>query len=189
MEEAQVQEVLRRTGERYGELYAERRRYSERALRQHLEERILPGIALYQVLLEDVGAREAAMEIVDEVFWEWGISSRRAPERAGRLPLFYWLIRFMMKPMMRWGFPEQGWETEWVEVSGDVIAFDISRCFYLDVLEQYGVPELTAQYCRLDDLIAEDLSPYVRWNRRRTLGRGDECCDFRFERVKREERG
>ena len=105
------------------------------------------------------------------------------------MPVFYWLMRLMVKPLMRRSFPEEGWETDWVEVSGERIAFNMKRCFYLDVLEEYGVPELTPQYCRLDDLIYEGLSPYVRWARAKTLGRGDEFCDFCFERVRRRVRG
>jgi hypothetical protein len=61
----------------------------------------------------------------------------------------------------------------------------MKSCFYLDVLENYGLPELTVLYCWLDDLIYEGVSPYVRWARKQTLGRGDACCDFRFERVGR----
>jgi hypothetical protein len=86
---------------------------------------------------------------------------------------------------MRSSFPPQGWDTEWVEVSSQAVAFNLHRCFYVDVLTEYGAAELTPFYCRLDDLIYEDVSPHVRWDRTKTLGRGDDCCDFRFTRVRR----
>jgi hypothetical protein len=105
--------------------------------------------------------------------------------RLGRLPFFYGLLRALIRPVMRRSFPASGWETEWVEVSGQALAFNMRSCFYLDVLEGYGAPELTKYYCAMDDLIYDGVSPHVRWARTRTLGRGDECCDFRFERVRR----
>lgn len=185
--EARARETIQKTQHRYQALFAERKQYSERALRKHLEENILPGVALYQTLLGDEDMRERAEELVEAVFRAWGTSSRQSIEPMGRLPFFYGLLRVMVKPMMRLNFPEPGWEMEWVEVSGQEISFNMKSCFYLDVLEGYGLPELTAQYCWLDDLIYEDVSPYVRWARKRTLGRGDACCDFRFERVEREE--
>ena len=80
-------------------------------------------------------------------------------------------------------YPEEGWDIEWLDVSGEQIAYTINRCFYLDVLLEYDVPELTAQYCRVDHLIYEGLSPHAKWARKGALGRGDDCCDFRFERV------
>lgn len=183
--EQKAREILQAAAERHEDLYAERKQYGIRALRNHLEQNILPGIALYQTLLGDPDTQQRAMRLVEAAFGEWVALNRRRMEWLGRLPIFYWLMRAAIKPMMRWEFPEEGWETEWMETSGEAIAFNMRSCFYLDVLESHGVPELTAQYCRADDLVYEDVSPYVRWARTRTLGRGDECCDFRFERVRR----
>ena len=177
-------EIVSKAGDRYNDLYAGRKQYDNRALRQHLAEGILPGIALYQTLLEDPDTQQASLDLVEAALAEGAASSRRSMELLGRLPLYYWLMRVVIKPFMRLNYPAEGWETEWVETSGDEISFNMTRCFYLDVLAEYGVPELTALYCKMDDLVYEDVSPDVKWDRKRTLGRGDDCCDFRFERVR-----
>jgi hypothetical protein len=178
-------EIVRRAADRYGDLYAERKQYENRALRQHLEGNILPGIALYQTLLDDPDTQQRSMDLAEAAFTAWAAPNRRFMERLGRLPFFYGLMRALIKPMMRRNFPAEGWETEWVEASGEALAFNMTRCFYLDVLVEYGAPELTALYCKMDDLVYEDVSPHVKWDRKHTLGRGDECCDFRYERVRR----
>jgi hypothetical protein len=183
---AKASEITSKAGDRYNDLYAERKRYDNHALRQHLAEGILPGIALYQTLLDDPGTQQRSLDLVEVALTEGAAARRRSMERLGRLPVYYWLMRGGIKPMMRLNFHAEGWETEWVETSGDALAFTMTRCFYLDVLEGYGVPELTALYCRMDDLVYEDVSPYVKWDRKHTLGRGDDCCDFRFERVRRQ---
>ena len=54
------------------------------------------------------------------------------------------------------------------------------RCFY--VLSSYGAEELTALYCQTDDLPYEALPPTITWQRTGPLGRGDECCAFRWTR-------
>jgi hypothetical protein len=164
---------------------AEKEPPAHRALRQHLEENILPGVALYRALLADEDTRDRAEQLIEGAFRAWAESGRRSMARLGRLPFFYGLLRVLIRPVMRLNFPAPGWETEWVEVSGQALAFNMKRCFYLDVLEGYGVPELTRYYCAMDDLIYEGVSPHVRWARTKTLGRGDECCDFRFERARR----
>jgi hypothetical protein len=186
LDETKARGVVQKAKKRYGDLYANRERYSNRALREHLEENILPGVALYQTLLEDEDTRERAAQLVEGAFRALASSSRQVMGRLGRLPVFYWLLRIMVKGIMRVKFPEEGWEIEWVEIGGSEVSFNIRRCFYLDVLEGYGVPELTAQYCLMDDVIYEGVSPYVKWAREKTLGRGDACCDFRFERVGRQ---
>jgi hypothetical protein len=182
--EAQAREIIQEARTRFADLYALRKRHDHRALRQHLEENILPGVALYQTLLNDKGTRANAMELTETAFTGMGAAGRRRMERLGRLPFFYGLMRVLTKPIMRLNFPTEAWRTEWLEVSDNQIAFNLHSCFYLDTLQEYGVPELTAQYCRLDDLTYDGVSPHVRWTRTRTLGRGDDCCDFRFERVR-----
>jgi hypothetical protein len=178
-------EIVSKAEERYNDLYAGRERYDNRALRQHLAGSILPGIALYQALLDDPDTQQRSMGLVKAVCTEWAVSNRWFVRRLGRLPMCYGLMRAAIKLVMRVSFPAEGWETEWVEISGDEISFNMTRCFYRDVLEEHGVPELAAQYCRMDDLVYEHMSPDVKWDRKHTLGRGNDCCAFRFERVRR----
>ena len=182
--ESKAGEVVRAARERYRELYAGRERHDNRALRRHLEENILPGVALYRALLADPETGERAMPLFEVAVEAWAASQRKSLEWLARLPVYYWLMRLVIKLMMRSNFPEAGWETEWVQANGQALAFNMKSCFYLDVLGAYGVPELAIQYCRMDDLIYEDLSPHVRWVRQGTLGRGDRHCDFRFERIR-----
>jgi hypothetical protein len=181
---ARAAEIVQAARTRYGELYAERSRHENRALRRHLEESLLPGIALYRVLLADPETQEKALPLLEAVLEAWGLSRRKSMEFVGRLPIFYWLMRATVKMMTERDYPREGWDIDWLEVSRDEIRFDISRCFYMDVLAEYGAPEMARAYCRVDDLIYDGISPYASWERTRTLGRGDDCCDFRFVRVK-----
>ena len=184
LDKAEAGEIVQAAGALYGDLYVERTRHTNRALRRHLEDSLLPGIALYRALLADPDTMERALPLFEAVMEAWGLSRRKSMETVGRLPIFYWLMRATVKMMTERDYPPEGWDIEWVEVSRDEIRFDISRCFYMDMLVAYDAPELARAYCRTDDLIYDGISPYARWERTRTLGRGDDCCDFRFVRVK-----
>jgi hypothetical protein len=181
---AKSQQIIQKTNDRYAQLFTERKLYPQRALQQHLDGNIIPGIALYQALLADKDTLADADKVIDIVFQDWGITSRRRMEQIGKLPFYYGLLRRVAKRIMRKNFPEQGWDIQWLEVSDEEIAFNMHRCFYLDVLTEYGVPQLTPYYCQIDDLIYADHSPRVIWARTKTLGRGDDCCDFRFVNTK-----
>lgn len=63
----------------------------------------------------------------------------------------------------------------------------MTGCFYLDQLTQLGAQELTPDYCRVDDLLYEGVSPGITWHRTTVLAAGGERCDFRFERPTRRE--
>jgi len=171
MDEASARRLLMLVQARYDELYSTRTRFSHSALRMHLEDNILPGLALYQVLRGEGQSEEAALKSVERLFEAAMEPRRRQTAMIGRLPIFYHLTRGSTRWIMDRNFPAEGWDTEWVEVSSKVVAFDIRRCFYLDTLTAYDAPELTPVFCNLDDFM---------------YGRGDDCCDFRFYRATRQ---
>lgn len=173
-------DLMERVEARYAALYAARTHYDQPALMQHLEDNILPGLALYQSLREDGHHQEAALKTVERLFAVSMRSRRNQLARLGSLPFFFTLLRLTVRRIMAHSFPAAGWKVSWLHEGRGVVGFDLHSCFYLDVLTGYGAPELTPVFCRLDDLMYEGLWPGVRWQRTGTLGRGDACCDFRF---------
>ena len=182
----QTSALIQHARMQYQPLYKNRKDYSNKALQKHLEDSILPGIAIYQSLLAFGSSKEEALGIMEAVFREWSKPMRRRVEILGRLPFYYGMLRLLIKPILRSNFPEKGWKIEWKEHNQDRTAFDMKSCFYLDVLTEYEVPELTPMYCLMDDLVYDRASPYIKWDRTKTLGRGDDCCDFQFIRIKPE---
>ncbi len=167
--------------EKYNQLMAQRPRFSHPALRMHLEGNILPGLAIYQVLRDELGDPAAAQAETEQILAA-NFIPRRKPlwQMLGLLPQPFRLMRPAMRWIMRFGFPAEGWETEWVEDNEQRIGMDISRCFYLDVLTALGAPELTRTFCALDDHDAQLMPPGIVFERSATLGRGQTCCDFRY---------
>jgi hypothetical protein len=175
--EAEAARLAARVQARFEKLYAERPRFAQRALRDHFENSILPSLALYQVLREEL-EQEAALAEVDRLFENsFGQPAKFMPY-LGYLPNPFELLRLLGRLSLQNNFPPQGWELEWVEDSEQTFAFNMHTCFYLNVLTAYDAPELTPACCRVDDLMFEALPASVRWERTKTLGRGDDCCDF-----------
>lgn len=52
------------------------------------------------------------------------------------------------------------------------------RARYHDTCVEHGCPELCPCFCDSDDIAYDDLHPKLVWHRTKTLGRGNECCDF-----------
>ena len=168
---------------RYEALYNERPHFTHPALRWHLEQKILPGLALYQVLSKESNDQDAVLAEVGSLLVLGLRVFTKFVNMYRYLPLPFAIRRQILRASLL-AFPQQGWDIDQIEQSERSFAFTIHRCFYLDVLTAYDAPELTALYCRLDDLLYATLSPSIRWERTKTLGRGDDCCDFRWSRVK-----
>lgn len=180
--QAEAATLAARAQERYDELHAHRPRFTHRELRQHLEKNILPGLTLYQVLRETEPPKDqdAVLREMEALFEAAFGPSARVMSVLRYLPDPFRMFRRLALWALRAGFPPQGWDIEWVENNDRCLAFDIRRCFYLEVLTAYGASELTSLYCKMDDLMYEDLPPAITWERTKTLGQGDDRCDFRW---------
>lgn len=178
--EAEAERLVALAQARYDELYAGQPRPASRALRFHLERSMLPGLALYQTLLEEGDDREQALAEMEHVMAVTSEPLRRSMALLARLPDPFAVFRRVEPWVVRLGFPPEGWEMEPVEEGEDCIAFNVRRCFYLDTLRSYGAPELTPVYCGGDDVVFPALAPSITWERTMTLGRGDDYCNFRW---------
>ncbi len=168
---------------RYEDYYSRRLPVQHPALQMHLTRNILPGLALYQTLLEETPDQPTALAEVDRLVRRRLVKTDLY-QQARLLELMpdpFPLLRFGNRWALAHNFPPQGWEIEWIEDSDRCVAFNITDCFYLKVLSEYGAPELTPYFCANDDQLYGNMSR-ISWERTKTLGRGDECCDFRFSR-------
>jgi L-2-amino-thiazoline-4-carboxylic acid hydrolase len=169
---------------RYDELYAHRPHFALPALREHLETGILPGLALYQTLSQELGDSEAALAELDSLFEAWlqHAPMQKQVQLLKYLPDPFAALRVANRLVLKKSFPPEGWTIEWIEDNNNCVAFNIHDCFYLKVLTVYGAPELTSHFCRGDDLLYGNL-PGISWERNLTIGRGDPICNFRFCRA------
>jgi hypothetical protein len=168
---------------RYRDLYATHDLPQNSFLKWHLTEGILPGLAFYQVLRESGEPRESALAIIDHAFGQLFSDNVRKMKRLGRLPFIFPFLRRFIKPAMR-KYPPEGWNMEWIQNDRTAIRFNMKSCFYHDVLSRYGAPELTASFCRVDDLTYENMSSALSWQRTMTIAGGYAVCDFCFARAK-----
>jgi len=169
---------------RYRDLSANHDLPQNSFLKWHLIEGILPGLAFYQVLRESGESQENALATIDRAFESLFFDNVKKMKKFGRLPFIYHFLRLFIKPAMR-PYPAEGWKIEWIQNDKSAIRFNMKSCFYHDILSKYGAPELTASFCRVDDLTYENMSPALSWQRTMTIARGDAYCDFCFIRAKK----
>ena len=98
-----------------------------------------------------------------------------------KLPGAYALFR-LATPLALWaGYSRAGFELRWRERGRHAVAFDVTRCLYVDIFRRYGALELVPVFCAVDDYWYEQLRPVIGWHRTTTLATGGRCCDFRYE--------
>ena len=145
---------------------------------RHLESQILPGIAAYETL-QTVMPKEQALQTVH------GYVERRAWRLKKifvgllHIPGLYRKIPSVFAEQTSKLFgPAAGFAATELQTTGGVWRIDMTKCPYHDACVQYGCPELCHCFCDSDDITYDGMHPKLLWHRTKTLGRGDDRCDF-----------
>lgn len=76
--------------------------------------------------------------------------------------------------------PKVGFSSKDHFLSKTEIRFNMKKCPYNDACTKYGCPEIVRGFCDADDICYGNMHPKISWDRTKTLGYGDDVCDFRF---------
>ncbi len=145
---------------------------------EHLESQIMPGIAIYEVL-QTVVSKEEALQLIHGYVNAHAQNYHTLFRRLLKLPgLYRTMPGIFAKAVMEKFGPAAGFRFVTHQSTNDVIRFDMLRCPYHDACAQYNCPELCRCFCDSDDITYDGLHPKLVWHRTKTLGRGDDCCDF-----------
>jgi hypothetical protein len=154
----------------------------DRANRDNLKQRILPGLSIYHAMLEENGDQAEVLTEVDSLFRAAFFTRRiQGIKLINQLPDPFPVVKPLLKMMTKKAYIPGAQEI--IADSADCFALNVYRCFILDTLAEHGAKELTVLFCNTDDWLAEVL-PSIGWERTKTLGRGDNLCDFRWRRLK-----
>jgi len=149
-------------------------------LRAHLAFSVLPGAAIYRAMRERGWDADAAADSVTHALAAMAAPRHRVLQRLTRRDRGRRLFMAAARRSLR-AFPPPGWQATWVERSASRVAFDMTRCFDLDMLRQLDAEAIAPAYCAVDDVLYADLCPELCWARSGTLATGAPRCDFRFE--------
>ncbi len=138
----------------------------------------ISGLAAYETL-QTVMPKEEALNTVHRYV------EKRAENMCGKLkgllhiPCLYRIVPALFTKGMRKMFGEKaGFKSVERQTDGGVWRVDMLKCPYNDTCIQYGCPELCHCFCDSDDITYGHMHSKLIWQRTKTLGRGDDCCDF-----------
>lgn len=150
---------------------------NDKMLAGHLKRSILPAIAFHSALTGHGCEKKDSAERIRSSVINDAKSSASFFQVLGKIPFFFSLMRVMVKKGIQLNYGKSGWDFVWKRDDPEAIVWDCRRCFYADVFQKYGMPELTEIFCESDDVVYGNI-PGVRWGRTKTIGKGDTICDF-----------
>ena len=146
--------------------------------RQHLRRQILPGIAAYETL-QTVMPQDEALLTVHGYLEQYAARAHRLITALLRIPGLYRLVPGVFVKSTRTAFGSAaGFAVTEIKADKTTWRIDMIKCPYNDTCIKYGCPELCRCFCDSDDISYAGLHPKLLWHRTKTLGRGDDRCDF-----------
>ena len=77
-------------------------------------------------------------------------------------------------------YSEDEFKVEFLQADEAILAFDIHKCFYFEIFQKNNMPELGPIQCSFDIVMANPLKRWIRFERKRKIADGDDCCTFRY---------
>lgn len=137
-------------------------------------------LALEMMLEEKGKSREESEKVVIEAMHRFIEPSVKSMRRLSSLPCFVLLLKKLM-PIKFSHVAGHGWEIDFPECDKNTFAMTMHRCIFFDIFSKYGRPELTKDFCQVDNILYGSL-PKVRLSYSERIGEGGKKCDYVFER-------
>lgn len=147
---------------------------------------IYPTIAIYTAFQKFGFTKEQVLQDIERVILATGNSTKNAFAKIGILPIFFALFKKMCYTSTKTSYVKPYFHMKWADCGKDKIAWECSKCHYHDEFVRYNCSELTKIFCRLDDVMYGSI-PTAKWTRTKTIGDGDEICNFCFIKTKKSE--
>ena len=170
-------DIWKRAGEKLDKIYAEHQGLPK-GVAAHTDGNIFPSAAIYLSMKEKDPKK--AFEVMR-------VSMKANSEKAGaslaksaRFPGFTRFFLAMWGPVAKKSFGETaGFKNVFYPKKKGEFAMDITQCPYHTYLTELGCPEINRLFCD-NDIYCYGNIPGLEFIRTKTIGNGDELCDFRL---------
>lgn len=172
--------IIASSWERFDALCAEDSDESE-AVRKHTRSQIYPAIAVFESMVAEGISRDDAAQLILDFYITRAQKTAKAIQGLLKIPGLYKAVPkiFLMAVQKIFG-PDAGFKAKHYENTEGCFRMDMLECPYMNICKKYGCTEIVPAFCASDDVAYSNMHPRLIWGRTKTLGRGDDCCDFQL---------
>ncbi|MSS77117.1 L-2-amino-thiazoline-4-carboxylic acid hydrolase [Anaerococcus sp. AGMB00486] len=141
-------------------------------------------IAIYKTLKEK---EIDSLEKTGNIFNETEVYPRaKFLRKIMKIPYIYLLVPKIIEKIVKTSYRQspEGFQIEFVKADRNLCQFNIKQCIYYNYCKKYEVAEFCDIFCSGDDVSGAALKPNIIFERKNTLARGGEYCDF-YYRIKK----
>ena len=178
MSAANKEKVWKAAHKRLYKMYIEHRNLPK-GVSMHTDSFIFPAAAIY-LSMKEIDP-DVAYDVMKKVMAERSDDMGKMLAKCCKLPGFKMFFLRMWDPMSHKMFGEaSGFKNVFYPTEKGCFRMDITQCPYNKYLTEQGCPELNILFCE-NDVHSYGSLPGLKFSRTKTIGAGDELCDFKME--------
>lgn len=142
-----------------------------------------PFAGIYRALQKYV-SKEEALQMMKDYAPQIGEKMRQKFWRFTSIPGMPSLIWANFEKIMKVaGSEKAGYKSKLYGIQGNEAGLDILSCPVVNALQEIGMPEVAPVMCAIDQIYGNGYRG-IRFKRTKSVAEGDDCCDYRYTRVK-----
>lgn len=141
---------------------------------------LLTSLAMVMVLESCGKMRAEAEKLVADAMYSF---IQPQVQSMQKIASYGWFVRFL-KITMPLKFKKTlgyGWKVEFPKAPTDTFAMTTHKCIYQQIFSKYGMPEMTAVFCKVDDILYSNL-PRAEFLYTEQIGTGGKVCDYSYRK-------
>ena len=141
---------------------------------------LITSLAMVMVLEENGKARSEAEKAVADAMYKFIEPQIKSMEKLASHSWFVDFLKFSMPIKFR-NTLGYGWSVDFPEAPKGVFSMVTHKCIYAQIFEKYGMPKMTAVFCKVDDILYSNL-PCAEFLYTQQIGNGGAVCDYTFKK-------
>jgi hypothetical protein len=175
---SECEKIWRDAHKRLYKMYAEHQDLPK-GVTMHTDSFIFPAAAIY--LAMKAVDPDMAYDVMKKIMAEKSTKTGRSIARWCRIPGFRFFFLNMWDSLSHKMFGETaGFKNVFYPKEKGCFRMDIIQCPYNKYLTEQGCPEINILFCE-NDVHAYGNLPGLKFSRTKTIGAGDDLCDFKME--------
>ncbi|MBQ8195332.1 MAG: L-2-amino-thiazoline-4-carboxylic acid hydrolase [Oscillospiraceae bacterium] len=141
---------------------------------------LITSLAIVLMLEENGRSRKEAEDIVAAAMYKFIEPQIDVMQKLASNSWFVGFLKISMPIKFR-NTLGYGWNVEFPECPKDTFSMITHSCIYHQIFSKYGMPEMTAVFCKVDDILYSNL-PRAEFLYTEQIGRGGRMCDYTFKK-------
>ncbi|MBQ8781965.1 MAG: L-2-amino-thiazoline-4-carboxylic acid hydrolase [Oscillospiraceae bacterium] len=141
---------------------------------------LITSLAIIIMLEENGKTRKEAENIAAEAMYKFIEPQIAVMKKLAGSSGFVGLLKIFMPIKFR-NTLGYGWDVEFPKCPKDTFSMITHSCIYHQIFSKYGMPEMTAVFCKVDDILYSKL-PRAQFLYTEQIGRGGNMCDYTFKK-------